>query len=91
MESELIDGNPPVKIGKVDEYLLRVLNKLIWIDCNVNDIYNMAKKERGRAKIELGIGALKQVYRNTLNSFLQTQNREGRTLGRSYKPSSRLR
>ena len=62
-ESKFTDYTPPLfKIGKVDEYLLRVLNKLIWVDCNVTDIYNMAKMERGREKIELSLGALKQVY-----------------------------
>ena len=58
-EGQFINHEPQLfKIGKVDEYLLKVLNKLIWIDCDVNDIYNMAKKERGREKIELGLGPL---------------------------------
>jgi len=72
-ECKFTDYNPPLcKIGKVDEYLLKVLNKLIWIDCNVDDIYNMVKRERGRAKVELSLGPIKQVYRNTLGDFLNS-------------------
>ena len=67
------DYHPPLrKIGKVDEYLLKVLNKLVWIDCTVDDIYNMVKRQRGRAKVEPSLGPIKQVYRNTLGDFLKS-------------------